>query len=162
MKEIYLAGGCFWGVQAYVDRIKGVKETLVGYANGKTENPSYQQIKKTGHVETVKVIYDEEVLPLYKLLELFFKVIDPTVENRQGHDIGTQYRTGIYYVDKSDKSIIDKFIKDKQREYQKGIVTEVMPLENFYKAEEYHQDYLKKNPSGYCHIDLNSIPEEIF
>lgn len=160
-KEIYLAGGCFWGVQAYIDRVKGVKETIVGYANGKTANPSYHDIKRTGHVETVKVIYDNELLALDKLLELFFKVIDPTVKNRQGHDIGTQYRTGIYYTDQDDKSLIDEFIKAKQKDYKKKIVTEIKPLENFYKAEEYHQDYLEKNPSGYCHIDLSSVPEEI-
>jgi len=160
-KEIYLAGGCFWGVQAYMERIKGVLETIVGYANGETENPSYYDIKKTGHVETVKVVYDNDILSLTKLLDLFFKVIDPTVTNRQGHDIGTQYRTGIYYLNSNDKDKINSFIKDKQKEYRNKIVTEVTELDNFYLAEEYHQDYLKKNPSGYCHIDLNSIPEEI-
>ncbi len=160
-KEIYLAGGCFWGVQAYMERIKGVLETIVGYANGETENPSYYDIKKTGHVETVKVVYDNDILSLTKLLDLFFKVIDPTVTNRQGHDIGTQYRTGIYYLNSNDKDKINSFIKDKQKEYKNKIVTEVTELDNFYLAEEYHQDYLKKNPSGYCHIDLNSIPEEI-
>jgi methionine-S-sulfoxide reductase len=160
-KEIYLAGGCFWGVQAYMNRIKGVIETEVGYANGETENPSYYDIKKTGHAETVKVIFDDEIISLKKLLDLFFKVIDPTISNRQGHDIGTQYRTGIYFTDNSDKQVIESFIKEKQKEYKNKIVTEVCELDGFYTAEEYHQDYLKKNPKGYCHIDLNSMPEEI-
>lgn len=161
IKEIYLAGGCFWGVQAYIDRVEGVIETNVGYANGNSADPSYYDIKNTGHTETVYVKYDHNSLSLERLLEIFFKVIDPTTVNKQGNDIGTQYRTGIYYTKEEDIEVIEKFINDKQREYNEKIATEVLPLENYYLAEEYHQNYLIKNPSGYCHIDLSSLPERI-
>jgi len=161
IKDIYLAGGCFWGVEAYLERINGVIETTVGYANGDKENPKYQEISMTGHVETVHVKYDSSVISLKNLLNHFFKVIDPTSLNKQGNDRGTQYRTGIYYVDNTEKEIIDEFINDKQTELTREIVTEVCPLDNYYLAENYHQDYLKKNPSGYCHINLNDFPEEI-
>ncbi len=157
MKEIYLAGGCFWGMQAYFDLRKGVMETEVGYANGNTENPSYEQVctNTTGYAETVYIKYDENEITLNKILEDFWKVIDPTLLNRQGGDMGTQYRTGIYYVDEDDLNIIKASMEKEASKYQKAIVTEVMPLKNFYAAEEYHQKYLEKNPSGYCHIDLS-------
>jgi peptide-methionine (S)-S-oxide reductase len=157
MKEIYLAGGCFWGMQAYFDLRKGVKETVVGYANGNTENPTYQQVctNTTGFAETVYIKYDENEITLTKILDDFWKVIDPTLLNRQGGDIGTQYRTGIYYVDEDDLIIINESLKKEQLKYTKAIVTEVEPLRNFYAAEEYHQKYLEKNPNGYCHIDLS-------
>lgn len=157
MKEIYLAGGCFWGLQAFFDLRKGVVETIVGYANGNTENPTYELVctNKTGYAETVYIKYDEEEITLNKILEDFWKVIDPTLLNRQGGDIGTQYRTGIYYTDENDLNIIRNSIGYEQKKYNKPIVTEVEKLKNFYKAEEYHQKYLKKNPNGYCHIDLS-------
>ncbi len=158
MKEIYLAGGCFWGVDEYMSRINGVIETSVGYANGKVENPSYERVctGTTGHTETTYVKYDENIISLEKLLERFFHIIDPTVLNRQGPDIGSQYRTGIYYTDEEDLKMINKVLEEEKKKYTNPIVTEIMPLKCFYKAEEYHQDYLKKNPGGYCHIDLNS------
>lgn len=157
MKEIVLAGGCFWGVEEFISRIDGVADTEVGYANGRRKNPTYEQVctGMTGHAEAVKVKYDENKLSLNSLLEKFFSIIDPTIENRQGPDRGTQYRTGIYYIDENDKDIILNVVKDEQKKYEKEIVTEIEPLESFYEAEEYHQGYLKKNPNGYCHIDLS-------
>ena len=157
MKEIYLAGGCFWGLQAFFDLRNGVIETIAGYANGKTENPTYEQVctNKTGYAETVLIKYDENKITLSKILEDFWKVIDPTLLNRQGGDRGTQYRTGIYYTDAEDLDIISESLNKEQKKYQRPIVTEVEKLKNFYEAEEYHQKYLKKNPGGYCHIDLS-------
>lgn len=157
MKEIYLAGGCFWGLQAYFDLKSGIKETVVGYANGHTSNPTYEQVctNSTGYAETVYIKYDENEIMLNKLLELFWKVIDPTSLNKQGGDIGTQYRTGIYYADEKDIGIIRESLEKESKKYNKSIVTEVEELKCFYPAEEYHQKYLEKNPNGYCHIDLS-------
>ncbi len=158
MKEIYLAGGCFWGVDAYLSRLNGVIETEVGYANGTKENPSYEEVCTgiTGHTETTYIKYDANIISLEELLNKFWHIIDPTMLNRQGGDIGNQYRTGIYYTDPEDLKIIKKSLEEEKSKYNKPIVTEIMPLKSYYKAEEYHQDYLKKNPGGYCHIDLNS------
>jgi len=157
MKEIVLAGGCFWGVEEYISRINGVVDTEVGYANGRRKNPSYEQVctGMTGHAEAVKINYDENKLTLKSLLEKFFSIIDPTIENRQGPDRGTQYRTGVYYINEDDKDIILDVFKSEQEKYKKPIVTEIEPLKLYYKAEDYHQDYLKKNPNGYCHIPLD-------
>ncbi len=154
MAEIYLAGGCFWGTEKYIFAIRGVISTEVGYANGRTENPTYDEVcnKNTGHAETVHVIYSPEIISLESLLELYYDSIDPTSVNRQGGDAGTQYRTGIYYTDKTDLPVIEKSIKRLQKRYDKPIAVEVGPLVNFYRAEEYHQRYLDKNPGGYCHI----------
>ena len=157
MKEIYLAGGCFWGVEEYFSRIEGVLDTDVGYANGKTENPTYEQVCTgiTGHAETTHIKYDEFKVSLKELLDRFFRIIDPTLLNRQGWDIGNQYRTGIYYVDPEDFDIIQEVVDATQKKYTKKIVTEVMPIDKYFSAEDYHQDYLKKNPGGYCHIDMS-------
>lgn len=156
MKEIYLAGGCFWGTEKYLELIIGVMSTLVGYANGKSKNtpPTYEEVCEgnTGFAEAVFVSYDPAVLSLGFLLELFYDTIDPTAVNRQGGDFGTQYRTGIYYTEKADLTIIKGSINKLQERYEKPIAIEVKPLENFYAAEEYHQKYLTKNPGGYCHI----------
>jgi methionine-S-sulfoxide reductase len=159
MKEIYLAGGCFWGAEKYFSLIKGVHETGVGYANGNTANPGYEDVcrRNTGHAETVKVIYDPAVLNLEKLLSLYYEVIDPTSVNRQGADRGTQYRTGIYYVDETDRPVIDSSIGELQKKYSKPVAIEVEPLRNYYPAEEYHQKYLDKNPGGYCHIGQDAF-----
>lgn len=158
MKEIYLAGGCFWGVEEYFSRIESVVDTEVGYANGHKENPRYEEVcmGNTGHTETTYVKYDEQKISLKELLAKFFNIIDPTSINKQGNDIGSQYRTGIYYTDNEDLETIKDFVDNEKKKYKKEIATEIMNLESFYKAEEYHQDYLKKNPGGYCHIDLNS------
>ena len=163
VEEIYLAGGCFWGVEGYMDRIEGVIAATSGYGNGNTPNPSYEDVirRKTGHAETVQVIYDPEKTDLVNILLYYFKVIDPTVLNRQGNDIGIQYRTGIYYTNDSQRDIIEMMIAEEQKKYNKPIVTEIQSIKNFYIAEEYHQNYLEKNPGGYCHIDLNLADEEI-
>ena len=154
IEEIYLAGGCFWGTQRYFDCLPGVVKTEVGYANGKTENPTYEQVKyeDTGHAETVKVLYDPKEISLEELLEQYYKVIDPVSVNKQGGDIGTQYRTGIYYTDVAQKAVIEHSLANLQKEYDKPLAVEALPLSNFYTAEEYHQKYLVKNPGGYCHI----------
>lgn len=156
--EIWLAGGCFWGVEAFLDKIPGVVNTEVGYANGNTEHPSYEDVcrRGTGHAETVYVRYDSTIT-LKKLLDYFFLIIDPTSLNRQGNDRGTQYRTGIYYKNEEDKELIKEYINSTQLAYDKPIVTEVLPIDNFYRAEEYHQKYLEKNPHGYCHVDLSLV-----
>ncbi len=154
MKKIYFGGGCFWGVEKYFKMIDGVLETEVGYANGRMKDPTYEDVKTgtTDFVEACKVVYDEEKVSLMNLLDKFFEIIDPVSVNKQGADEGTQYRTGIYYVVDSDRIVINKKIELIQPNYEERIVTEVQPLEIFYKAEEYHQDYLTKNPNGYCHI----------
>ena len=156
-KLIYLAGGCFWGCQTYFDLTKGVLSTEVGYANGPTANPTYEQVKHehTGHAETVKVEYDPEVLPLQTLLEKYFAVIDPTAVNHQGEDYGIQYRTGIYYVDEADRPVARACLDALAKKYDAPLAVELKPLENFYPAEEYHQKYLEKNPGGYCHIHFD-------
>ena len=153
-KEIYLAGGCFWGAEKYLSLIPGVLETEVGYANGKTTNPTYEDVccMGTEHAETVKVVYEDEELMLKDLLSLFYEVIDPTSLNRQGNDRGIQYRTGIYFVDEKDKPLIRESLDELQKGYEEEIVIELLLLENYYPAEEYHQKYLNKNPMGYCHI----------
>lgn len=153
--EIYFAGGCFWGTEHFLKQIRGVESTQVGYANSNIPNPSYEQVcsGKTNAAETVKVVYDPETVSLNLLLDLYFQTIDPTSLNRQGNDRGTQYRTGIYYTDKSELPIINQAIQTLFVEYKRPIMIEVKPLVNFYPAETYHQDYLDKNPSGYCHIN---------
>lgn len=159
MAEIYLAGGCFWGTEAYIGAIRGVSYTEVGYANGKTQNPSYEDVchRNTGHAEAVRIVYESEVISLEFLLDLFYESIDPVSYNRQGGDFGTQYRTGIYYTNESDRAIIDRSINRLQAKYDTPIAIEVKPLKNYYKAEEYHQKYLEKNPSGYCHVPKAKI-----
>jgi methionine-S-sulfoxide reductase len=158
MKTIYFAGGCFWGTQKYFDQFEGVIKTEVGYANGPDDAPSYQDVcASSGHAETVLVEFDESVISLEKLIYYYFLVIDPTSVNRQGHDAGIQYRTGIYY---SDPDMLDaiRTAYDKEEELiGKPLAVELKPLANFFTAEEYHQKYLDKNPSGYCHI-----PAEFF
>lgn len=156
MKEIYLAGGCFWGTEHYLKQIRGVLSTETGYANGRTVNPSYEEVytDRTGFAETVKVTYDPEVLSLEFLLELYFKAIDPVSLNRQGEDSGTRYRTGIWYVDPGDLPVVRMVFDRVQACFSDQLAVEVGPLENFYGAEERHQDYLDKNPSGYCHLPV--------
>lgn len=158
-KEIYLAGGCFWGTERYLEQVLGILSTEVGYANGLTKNPTYEEVchNNTGHAETVKVIYDDNVIELSFLLTLYYDVINPTSINRQGGDVGSQYRTGIYYTDNKEVEVILESIKDLQKKYDKKIAIEVLPLMNYYKAEEYHQKYLTKNPNGYCHIGVDKF-----
>lgn len=153
-KEIYFAGGCFWGTQHLIKQIRGVVRTEVGYANGSTPNPTYEEVytDTTGYVETVRIEYNPEEVSLKLLLEIFFRSIDPTSLNRQGGDIGTRYRTGVYYTDTEDLATIEQMFLLIKEDYDEDIVVELEPLHSFYPAEEYHQDYLDKNPTGYCHI----------
>lgn len=163
LKKIYLAGGCFWGVEEYMQRIYGVYDAVSGYANGKVNNPTYKTVSsgKSGYAETVEVTYDSKKIKLEDLLNHYFKIIDPTSLNKQGNDRGSQYRTGIYYVDDSDKEVIDKVMNFQAKKYSEKIVVENMKLKNFTVAEDYHQDYLRKNPNGYCHIDLSKASEVV-
>lgn len=156
MKEIYFAGGCFWGTEHFFKLIHGVTNTEVGFANGNTDHPTYKEVytDTTGYAETVHVVYDEHIADLEFLLNMFFKAIDPTSLNRQGHDEGTRYRTGVYYTDESDLPVIRKVFAQQQALLSHPIVVEVELLRNFYAAEDYHQDYLDKNPDGYCHLPL--------
>lgn len=162
-KEIYFAGGCFWGVEAYMDRIEGVDSVTSGYANGTTDNPTYEDVVYggTGHVETVRVSYDSSRISLEELLIYYLRIIDPISINQQANDVGEQYRTGVYYMDESDRDIIDQRLKIIQREYDEPIAIENEPLEHFFEAEDYHQDYLANNPMGYCHISLNLVDEPV-
>lgn len=158
--QIYLAGGCFWGVQAYFDRVEGIVYTNVGYANGDTEYTNYYELRNTNHVEAMYLVYDKDIISLETILGYYYSVIDPTIKNRQGNDIGTQYRTGIYYVEEGDVDTINRITEEVGRNYSKPIVTEIEPIRNYIIAEDFHQDYLAKNPDGYCHIDLSYIPQE--
>lgn len=155
LHTLFFAGGCFWGLEAFFKYLPGIHNTEVGYANGTTEHPSYEDVcyNKTGHAEAVAVTYDRKRLSTETLLEAFFEAIDPTTFNRQGNDRGEQYRTGIYYLDEADRPLIEAEIAQQEKLYHNPIVTEVGPLKDFWEAEEYHQDYLDKNPDGYCHID---------
>src|SRR5690554_5218540 len=155
-KSVYLAGGCFWGVEGYFERIDGVVDAVSGYANGRTENPSYEDViyRNTGHAETVKVTYNPDKLSLDDVLLYFFRIIDPTSLNKQGNDRGTQYRTGIYTTDPAEQRLVATALARLEAQYTQPIVVENLPLSGFYEAEEYHQDYLFKNPNGYCHVDL--------
>lgn len=154
MSELYLAGGCFWGMEQYLASIHGVLSTQVGYANGTTENPTYEEVCRnhTGHAETVRVVYDPAIISLEFLLELYYEAVDPVSINRQGGDTGEQYRTGIYFVTEEDRPVIQSSLARLQNRYSLPIAIEVRPLQNFSPAEEYHQKYLDKNPGGYCHI----------
>lgn len=154
MKEIYFAGGCFWGTQHFFKQIRGVLGTEVGYANGHTSDPTYQEVytDQTGYAETVKVMYDPVQISLELLTELYFKSIDPVSLNRQGEDEGTRYRTGIYYTSEEDLPVLRKVYDTIAKQYPTPLAVELEPLKNFYTGEEYHQDYLDKNPTGYCHL----------
>lgn len=159
MKTIYFAGGCFWGTEHYMSQFDGVVETVVGYANGNVADPAYEEVytDKTGHVECVKVVYDEEMISLATLCRLFFRSIDPLLLNRQGGDIGTRYRTGIYWNDTDDQAVIEEVYAEIQQKYNEPLVVEKSPLKCFYSGEEYHQKYLVKNPEGYCHLSLSTL-----
>ena len=159
MKDIFLAGGCFWGTEHFFKQIEGVLNTEVGFANGNTAAPTYQEVytDTTGYAETVRIQYDDSVADLEFLLQMFFKAIDPTSLNKQGHDEGTRYRTGVYYTSETDLPTIEKVFAEEQKRLDAPIAVEVKPLQNFYPADESHQDYLDKNPTGYCHL-----PFELF
>lgn len=160
-KKIYLAGGCFWGTEHLFSLVDGVVKTVVGYANGNVADPTYEMVctGRTGAAETVEVVYDDTKVGLSELLIIYFKSIDPTSLNRQGNDIGTQYRTGIYYTDPADFPVIEAVVATVQRRHTEPLAVEVEPLRNFYPAELYHQEYLYKNPGGYCHVDPRLFEE---
>jgi len=153
MRTVYLAGGCFWGMQKFFDQFEGVLATEVGYANGPDAAPTYQQVcRDSGHAETIRIDYDEGKLSLERLLELFFLVIDPLSVNKQGGDEGIQYRTGVYYTDPDQLPRLQAAFAREAEKVGAPLAVELLPLENFFPAEEYHQKYLDKNPGGYCHI----------
>ena len=153
MSSIYLAGGCFWGMQKFFDQFEGVLNTEVGYANGPDAAPSYNEVcKNSGHAETLKIDYNENKISLSEILKFFFMVIDPLSVNRQGNDCGIQYRTGIYYVDDKLLPEIENIYALEEEKAGAKLAVELQPLRNFFPAEEYHQKYLEKNPDGYCHI----------
>ena len=159
MKEIYFAAGCFWGAQHFFAGVDGVKEAVAGYANGNGENPSYEEVytDTTGFAETVRVTYDEKRIGLKELTELYFTIINPLSLNKQGGDIGTRYRTGVYYKEEAQKALIQPVFEAEARRVGAPLVVELEPLRNFYLAEERHQDYLDKNPEGYCHVPLKTF-----
>ena len=165
IKTIYLAGGCFWGTQKFFDQFHGVVSTEVGYANGPDDvnspddknspasAPTYQDVcNNSGHAETVRIDYDDSVLSLTDLLNYYFLVIDPLSVNKQGGDVGIQYRTGIYYTSEEQLPEIEAVYREQEEKAGAKLAVELEPLRNFYSAEEYHQKYLDKNPGGYCHI----------
>ncbi len=158
-KIIYIAGGCFWGVEMYYKKLKGVINTEVGYANGDIKNPTYEQVKhhEASHAETLKLEYDDEVISLEKILEHFLRFVDPYSIDKQGEDYGHQYRSGVYYIDEKEYNIIKNYFDSN---LDKNYKIEILPLDNFYNAEEYHQDYLDKNQTGYCHVNLKLIKKD--
>lgn len=163
-RKIVVAGGCFWGVEEYYRRLKGVVGTRGGYAQGFRIDPVYTDVKKqlTGHAEVVEVEYDPSLISLPMIFNHLFRMIDPTSFHKQGGDIGSQYRTGIYTNTNEDLQVAQQFIREQQALYSKPIVVEVEQLKKFYDAEDYHQEYLVKNPEGYCHVDFSKIkPEEL-
>ena len=152
MKVIYLAAGCFWGSEKAFKLLDGVVDTMTGYANGTMSNPRYEDVCRgnTGFRETVRIVYDPAVVSLETIMKAYFLCIDPTVANRQGNDIGSQYQTGVYYTDEQDAKLLKEIFEEEKKKYDRFFV-ELEPLKNFYTAEEYHQNYLGKNPWGYCH-----------
>lgn len=159
LKTIIVAGGCFWGTEKFLQYIHGVESTEVGYVNGGGKpHPTYKEVcNGSGHAEAVRVSYDPKKISLEYLLTVFYESIDPTLKNRQGNDVGIQYRTGIYYENNEDKAIITKSLNALQDKYKRPVAVENLPLEEFYPAEEYHQKYLDKNPVGYCHIGAHEF-----
>lgn len=148
-----LGGGCFWCVEAVYERIEGVKSVVSGYAGGSAANPTYEQVctGTTGHAEVVQIAFDPKVIGFEKILEIFWKAHDPTTLNRQGADVGTQYRSIVFYNDEAQKAAAEKSIRAAGKLYDRPIVTQLEPLQAFYPAEEYHQDYYRNNPyTGYC------------
>lgn len=161
MKKIVIAGGCFWGVEAYYSRLKGVHGTRVGYAQGILDNPSYQDVStgRTQHAEVAEIEYDESVISLEKILEHLFRIIDPTSLNKQGGDRGTQYRVGVYPTSDEEIQKVQAYYDLRQKDYTGTIVMENEKLKEFFDAETYHQKYLDKNPGGYCHVNMRLIKE---
>ena len=163
MKTIYLAAGCFWGCQAFYKKMRGIISTNVGYANGNIDNPSYNDLKtgKASHAETVKIEYDEKKISLEKIISYYLEIIDPYAVNHQGGDYGLQYRTAVYYVDEESGKFVKDFLDREERKLGQGkFAIQVEKLNQYFSAEDYHQDYLDKNPTGYCHVNLNLVRKE--
>lgn len=159
--EIYLAGGCFWGTEFLMRNVPGVTSVEVGYSNGTTSNPTYRDVcRGSGHAESAHIVYDPDIITLQKLLSIYYQSIDPTFVNREGNDEDMQYRSGIYYSNPNDKSIIIASLKELQGNFFNKVSIECEPIKNFYRAEEEHQEYLMKNPSGYCHMSRSMIDEQ--
>lgn len=158
MKSIYLAGGCFWGTEAFFKQLPGVIETEVGYANSQVDNPTYQLVctGTTNAAECVRVSYDPEKIGLKLLVEAYLSIVDPTSVNRQGADEGTQYRTGIWWTDSADEAVVCDCLDTLEARLGQPLAIQTGALGNFWDAESYHQDYLDKNPNGYCHVDLGA------
>lgn len=158
MRKIYLAGGCFWGIQGYFTRVAGVLESSVGYANSRIANPSYELVCSgiSGAVEALELVYDEKRLGLGEIVDRLLSIIDPSALNYQANDIGTQYRNGVYYLQEGDEAVIKERVRAWEQRSGRKAVTEILPLQNFYLAESYHQNYLQANPHGYCHIDIEA------
>ena len=161
MQQIYFAGGCFWGTEHFFKQIRGVTHTETGFANGSDDlpSPTYEQVytDTTGYAETVRVQYDESVVSLAFLVRMFFAAIDPLSLNRQGHDVGTRYRTGVYYTSAQQLPVIEQVFAEQQQKFTEPLQVELLPLHSYYPADEYHQDYLDKHPDGYCHL-----PKQLF
>lgn len=161
MRTIYLAGGCFWGMQKFFDQFEGVIYTQVGYANGPDKAPTYQEVcRSSGHAETVRVDYDEGKLSLARLMDLYFLAVDPLSLNKQGGDEGIQYRTGVYYTEEDQLPALRSAFAAEEEKMGAPLAVELLPLKNFFPAEEYHQKYLDKNPGGYCHIPQSKLHME--
>ncbi|PIR43932.1 peptide-methionine (S)-S-oxide reductase [candidate division WWE3 bacterium CG10_big_fil_rev_8_21_14_0_10_32_10] len=158
MEKIYFGTGCFWCSEEIFKNLRGVNSVVSGYAGGSVKNPTYDQVStgNTGHAEVVEVLYNSSVVKLEDLLEVFFTIHDPTSLNKQGADVGTQYRSIILYTNANQKILAEKVKTEFQKCFDKPIVTEIVPLQNFYKAEEYHQNFYKNNPNyGYCQVVIN-------
>lgn len=160
MNTLWIAGGCFWGVEAYFKQIKGIVKTETGYLNGNSAQTNYQKVcQGSGHAEVVQITYNHNQITLADIFKLFINIIDPFQINGQGNDIGIQYRTGLYTKDKQILSDLKKLLKAWEKSH-KPTPIEIKPVINYVKAENMHQDYLKQNPNGYCHINLNTIPKK--
>jgi methionine-S-sulfoxide reductase len=149
-----LAGGCFWGVEELIRKLPGVIDTTVGYAGGTLDDPRYEDVKKgkTGHAESLQIVFDPSKITFDEILDFFFRLHDPTTANRQGNDVGTQYRSAIFYHDDAQRLAAESAKERAQAKWPRPIVTEVVPFTNFYEAEDFHQDYLQRHPHGYtCH-----------
>lgn len=158
LEQIVLGGGCFWCLDASYRLVKGVENVISGYAGGHVVNPTYEQVsyENTGHAEVVEITFDPKKISLSEILDIFWTIHDPTTLNRQGNDVGTQYRSAIYYLNADQKLIIDQSLENAREVWGDGITTEIKPLEVFYPAEDYHQDYFAKNPAaGYCQVVIN-------
>jgi methionine-S-sulfoxide reductase len=162
MKKIVLAGGCFWGVEAYFAQLKGIIDTSVGYVDGNMKNPSYEDVCHgvASHAEACMVTYDPSLISLEQVLDQFFRIINPFSINKQGHDVGRQYRSGVYFIDQVDEEKVVEFMKHYFKNDYSKVQTKVKPCLDYDLAEMYHQDYLKKNPGGYCHVNLGLAKKE--